>query len=256
MSFGKLRIKKCVVTAVLLTLLAYSGLIAAAAAESSPAAIHKVNINDPYEPFNRVMYRINDTLDRIIIKPLATLYNKIVPHPLVRGVRNFFSNVDMIPTTANDVLQGNFYQASSDAWRFGINSTAGLLGLFDVASNVGLNPNKEDFGLTLARWGYTNTGYLVLPFLGPSTARDMFAIPVDYYGFSIYPYVHPDQTRYVMYGVNILSKRAELLSYQNVMQALAVDRYVFIRDAYLQRRRWLVNRNKQLGDPYLQAATS
>lgn len=215
------------------------------------AAPKPVNPKDPYESFNRVVYHFNDAIDKWALKPVATLYNKIMPKPVNKGIANMFYNIDTVPTVFNDVLQGNIYQATSDAWRIGINSTVGILGFFDVAADIGLEPNKEDFGLTLARWGYVNSNYLVLPFFGPSTLRDAIGIPVDYYAFSVYPYIYPVQDRYRIYAVGVVSKRAELLHYQNVMQQAALDEYVFLRDAYMQRRAYLIERNKQLGDPYL-----
>ena len=227
--------------------------IAAPVSPSSPApAPVPGSAVDPYEPFNRVMFRFNDTLDKYLLKPLAKFYLKIIPAPLVTGIRNFFSNVDNVTTVPNDILQGNFYQGAHDSWRLVINSTVGILGFFDPAAHLGLGPNKEDFGLTLARWGYRNTGYLVVPFLGPSTTRDLIGFPVDYYFFSIYPYINPERTRYEIYGLGILSRRAELLSYQNVIQQAAIDKYVFMRDAWLQHRAWLIQRNQELGDPYLE----
>jgi len=206
---------------------------------------------DPYEPFNRVMFRFNDTVDKVLLKPLATLYLAIVPKPAVTGIRNFFSNVDTLPTIPNDILQGNFYQGIRDTWRLLINTTVGLLGFFDPATHIGLGPNKEDFGLTLAQWGYHHSGYLVIPFLGPTTTRDLIGFPIDYYFFSIYPHINPTRTRYELYGLGVLSRRAELLSYENVMEQAAIDRYVFMRDAWMQRRAWLINRNKELGNPYI-----
>lgn len=223
----------------------------ASTAPAPDASEPAVESPDPYESFNRVMFRFNDFFDRVFLKPLATLYIDIVPRPLVTGIRNFFSNVDTVPTIPNDVLQGNFYQGIRDTWRLLINTTVGLLGFFDPASHIGLGPNKEDFGLTLAQWGYRKSGYLVIPFLGPTTTRDLIGFPVDYYFFSIYPYINPARTRYEIYGLGILSRRAELLSYQNVMDQAAIDRYVFVRDAWMQRRTWLINRNKELGDPYI-----
>lgn len=212
--------------------------------------------NDPYEKFNRVIFSFNDTLDKYILKPIATLYVDIVPHPLVKGVRNFFLNIDTIPTVANDLLQINFYQATRDTWRLMINSTVGLLGFFDIATHIGLIPNREDFGLTLARWGYEHSNYLVLPFLGPSTPRDAIGIPVDYYVFSVYPHIDPESARYELYGLGFISRRAELLKFENIMQQAAVDRYIFVREAYMQRRAWLIGRNKELGDPYLESDMS
>lgn len=231
-----------------------SAFITNAFAQVDEAPKPRVNPKDPYEKFNRVMYTFNDTLDTFILKPVATVYNKIVPKPLSKGISNVFYNIDTIPTVVNDVLQANFYQATSDAWRLGINSTVGILGLFDVAGNIGLEPNQEDFGLTLAHWGYKNSNYLVLPFFGPSTPRDAIGLPVDYYLFSIYPYIHPTRQRYELYGLGVVSRRASLLRYSDVMEQASLDKYVFMRDAYMQRRAYLIQRNKELGDPYLDKA--
>ena len=210
------------------------------------------NTEDPYEHFNRAMFNFNDFLDRVILKPIATLYTQIMPKPLFQGVSNFFANIDTIPVVANDFLQGNFYQATSDAWRLGINSTIGIIGFFDVASRMGLEPNYEDFGLTLAQWGYKDTYYLVLPFFGPSTFRDALGMPVNYYGLSIYPYVHPPIRRYELYAWAVVAKRADYLSYDRVYQQVAIDKYAFMRNAYMQRRAYLIQRNKELGDPYIE----
>lgn len=207
-------------------------------------------INDPYEKFNRKIFNFNDALDTHILVPVSKLYNKIMPKPLNHGIYNVFSNLNNFPTIANDLLQGNFYQASSDSWRFFVNSTAGAAGLFDVASNMGLDPNTEDFGLTLARWGYTDSSYLVIPFLGPSTVRDTAGLPIDYFLFSPYNYVQDSRTRYTLYALNIVSKRAQLLQYQNLYNQIALDRYAFIRNAYLQQRANAIDRNQHLSDPY------
>jgi phospholipid-binding lipoprotein MlaA len=217
--------------------------------------MRQVNPEDPYEPFNRVMYNFNEVLDKYLIKPVATLYNKVVPKPLTKGIANFFSNIDTVPTVANDVLQANFYQATSDAWRLAINTTVGIGGFFDVAADMGLEHNYEDLGLTFARWGYTQSNYLVLPFLGPSTVRDGVAWPINYEYLTIYPYITPVRARYQLYALNLVSKRADLLRYQDVMQQATLDKYVFMRNAYLQRRNYLIQRNKELGDPYLEDKT-
>lgn len=210
-----------------------------------------VNPVDPYEPFNRVMFNFNDFIDKAILKPVATAYNKVIPKFIAKGINNMFSNIDTIPTVINDVLQINFYQAASDAWRFAVNSTIGIAGFFDVAQHVGLEPNAEDFGLTLARWGWKDSNYLVLPFLGPTTVRDGIAWPINYEYMTIYPYIYPVSTRYSIYGLSLVSKRAELLRFGDVMDQAALDRYVFMRDAYLQSRAYRIERNEQLGDPYL-----
>ena len=207
---------------------------------------------DPYESFNRIMYHFNDFLDNAILKPVATFYNKVMPKPLNKGIKNFFSNIDNVPTVVNDVLQGNLYQGVSDSWRLVINSTIGIVGFFDVAVNMGLEPNTEDFGLTLAQWGYTSSNYLVLPFFGPSTPRDTVGLPVDYYFFSVYPHIRPPSARYGIYGLGVVARRADLLSFENVMEQASIDKYAFLRDAYLQRRAYLIQRNKELGNPYLE----
>lgn len=206
---------------------------------------------DPYEKFNRAMFGFNEIVDKLVLTPIATLYNSLVPKPLNKGIGNFFNNIDTVPTVANDVLQGNFYQATSDAWRLGINSTVGILGFFDIATEVGLEPNTEDFGLTLAQWGYKNSDYLVLPFLGPTTPRDGVAFFINYYFLTIYPYIYPPQDRYRLYFAGIVDRRADLLNFQRVVDQAAVDKYVFMRDAFLQKRAYQIQRNKELGNPYL-----
>lgn len=209
------------------------------------------NPDDPFESFNRVMFRFNEVVDKAILKPVATVYNTVLPKPVAKCFSNFFSNIDTVPTIINDLLQANFYQATSDSWRLFFNSTVGLLGFFDVATRIGLEPNAEDFGLTLAQWGYINSRYLVLPFIGPSTVRDGFAWPINYEFMTIYPYVHPTRARYELFGASVVVKRADLLRYQEVFEQASLDKYSFVRNAYLQRRAYLIERNRELGDPYL-----
>jgi phospholipid-binding lipoprotein MlaA len=207
---------------------------------------------DPYETFNRPMFVFNDWLDRWILKPIAVVYSKVTPKPLSKGLSNAYNNIDTLPTLLNDILQGNFYQAINDSWRLGINTTIGIGGLFDVATAMGLEANnKQDFGLTLARWGWVNSNYLVLPILGPGTVRDQLSVYPNYY-LTIYPYIEPDSLMYGVYAGSVIVKRAEILRYQNVFEQAALDKYTFVRDAYLQRRAYLIERNKQLSNPYLE----
>jgi phospholipid-binding lipoprotein MlaA len=208
--------------------------------------------NDPYEHFNRAMFQFNEVVDRLVLKPVATLYIKIIPKPLSKGLSNFYYNIDTIPTVANDFLQANFYQGTSDAWRLAINSTIGIGGFFDVASDMGLEPNKEDLGLTFAQWGYRNSNYLVLPFLGPGTVRDQVAWPINYLFLTIYPHIYPVTERNELYLTSLVVKRAELLRYQNVLSEASLDDYTFIRDAYMQRRTYQLERNAELNNPYLE----
>ncbi len=204
-----------------------------------------VNPQDPYEKFNRVMYRFNEMIDKLILKPIASVYNAVLPNPVIRCFTNFYSNIDNVPTLANDLLQFNLYQAASDAWRLAINSTVGIVGLFDVASAIGLPPNTEDFGLTLARWGYKNSNYLVLPFFGPNTIRDAIGIPINYKYLTVYPYISPVSMRYWLYGGGVVVRRADLLRFQEVLDQASVDKYVFMRDAYMQHRAYLIQHNEE-----------
>lgn len=208
--------------------------------------------NDPYEHFNRVMFQFNEVADTLVLRPIATLYIKLIPKPLSKGLSNFYNNIDTIPTVANDLLQANFYQGTSDAWRLTINSSVGILGFFDWASEMGLEPNKEDFGLTLAQWGYRNSNYLVLPFLGPGTVRDQVGWPINYLFFTIYPYIYPVAERNKLYLSGQVVKRAELLRYQSVLEQASLDDYTFIRDAYMQHRAYQLERNAELNDPYFE----
>jgi len=234
-----------------------TGFIAPVYADTDAVDVENLNTQqDPYERFNRVMFNFNDKVDGAILRPVATIYIKVVPKPVSKALSNFYNNFDTIPTILNDLLQANFYQATSDFWRLTINSTAGILGFFDVASSLGLEENKEDFGLTLARWGYTNSNYLVLPFLGPGTVRDQMGWMINYEYLSLYPYIYPIHTRYQIYFTGVVVRRAELLRYQTVLEQAAIDKYVFIRDAYMQRRNYQIERNKELSDPYLEKEAS
>lgn len=214
--------------------------------DDAPAIPPAPVVHDPLESFNRVMFTFNEKLDQYVVRPIATFYNTIMPRPLNEGIHNFYSNLGQLPTIANDILQLNFYQMVNDMWRFGINSTVGILGFFDVATRIDLKYYANDFGLTLAAYGWKNSTYLVLPFFGPNTIRDTVEIPVDYFAFSIYPYVTPESRRYELYGVGVLDRRAQLLQFQNVFEEAAVDRYIFMRNAYMQRRAHQIEQNQHL----------
>lgn len=215
----------------------------AVAASADPLDTPTVDTKDPYEGFNRAMFTFNEKIDQYLLKPVARAYNAVMPRPLNEGVHNFFMNIGNLPTIANDLLQANFFQAANDSWRLVINTTVGVGGLFDVAERMKLKPYTNDFGLTLAKWGYANSNYLVLPFFGPNTLRDGIGLPVDYFAFSIYPYIDSTKTRYAVYGLGVVDKRAQLLKFQSVMDEAAVDRYVFVRNAYLQHRAYQIDQN-------------
>lgn len=194
---------------------------------------------DPFEGFNRAMYEFNDDLDRAIVKPLATGYQKVVPTPVSNSITNFFSNLDDVVVLINDILQLKFEQSLSDFGRITFNTTFGLGGLFDVASHMGLPKHDEDFGQTLGYWGVGSGPYLVLPFFGPRTLRDGLAIPVDWEANPLVN-IKDNNTYWGAIGLKYVDVRAGLLRASRILDTAALDPYVFMRDAYLQRRQNLV----------------
>ena len=207
--------------------------IALTGCASAPAK----NPADPFESFNRGVYQFNDTLDRAIAKPVAQGYNTVMPIPGKIMVNNFFSNLDDVIITANDLLQLKFAQAASDGARFLFNSTFGIFGLIDVAHR--LEKHNEDFGQTLGYWGVNSGPYLVLPILGPSNVRDGLGLYADSRPSKLRRVDHI-RTRNQLYLTKAINRRAQLLDQEKVLDAAALDRYEFIRDAYLLRRQSLV----------------
>lgn len=204
--------------------------------------VNKNNPNDPYEKFNRHSFNINMALDKVILKPAAKFYTYVVPAPVQGRVSDFYQNIDTVPTIANDILQAKFDFAIADSTRLVLNSTLGVFGLFDIAARLGLPKHHEDFGLTLAAWGKGRQSYyLMVPVLGPSTFRDTFALPFNRY-MSIYPYLKPRSLAHWLFAGSIINTRAQLLP-ADKMLATAFDPYVFMRDAYLQRRRHEIEDN-------------
>jgi phospholipid-binding lipoprotein MlaA len=195
------------------------------------------NPRDPLEPVNRSIYKFNDGWDKVVAQPVAEGYKAVLPPPVRNGVNNFFGNWRDTTTAINNLLQFKLGHAASDVGRIIVNTTVGFFGVFDVASRIGLQKHEQDFGLTLGVWGIPNGPYLVLPFLGPSTARDTVGYVVDIYTDpQIYLVTNSPET-YIVLGVRIVNVRANLLEAGQVFEQAAVDRYAFLRDAYLQRRR-------------------
>ena len=203
--------------------------------------------HDPLEPMNRAIYKFNEVVDDVILKPIAKTYKAITPDPVETGVSNFFNNVGEINTIVNDVLQLKFGQAGHDLTRFAINTTVGCLGIFDVATNLGLKRNKEDFGQTLGYWGVGAGPYIVLPFLGPSSLRDAPGLYVD---VKTEQSIAPTQTelhheeRQTLTAAEIIDARARLLRATKILDTAAKDPYVFIRESYLQKRESMVTDGK------------
>lgn len=191
---------------------------------------------DPWEGFNRPVFSFNDTLDTYALKPVAKGYQTVTPQFLEDGVHNVFRNIGDVTNLANNLLQGKVHDAGVDTGRLIFNTTFGLLGFFDVASEMGLQRSDEDFGQTLGAWGVGSGPYLVVPFLGPSSLRDAPAkIPDSFLG--PYPYIDHVPTRNVTRAVNVVDTRASLLSAEKLVSG---DKYVFIRNAYLQNREFRV----------------
>jgi phospholipid-binding lipoprotein MlaA len=191
--------------------------------------------SDPLEPVNRAVYKFNDLFDRLLLKPVATGYERFVPGVARTGVRNFFNNLLEPITIVNDVLQAKGHNAASDVMRFGFNTTFGVFGLIDVARPWGLDRHDEDFGQTFAVWGFGEGWYLVLPILGPSNVRDGLGVLAEW---KLQPVQYIDDTtlRYATYSLFLVSRRADLLAASDVLDAGSLDPYLQVREAYRQRR--------------------
>lgn len=204
--------------------------LASAGAASTP--------KDPLEKLNRATYAFNDALDRMLARPAARAYRKVVPEPARNAVSNFVANLNYPIVMVNDALQGKFKDAGSDVLRLIVNTTLGIGGLFDPASKMGLSAHDEDFGQTLGRWGIPPGPYLVLPIIGPSDFRDGPARYVDTYA-TPYTYAKSKNTEYALYGLTLLDRRVGLLSADGAVRS-AYDPYVFVRNAYVAHREYLV----------------
>ena len=191
--------------------------------------------NDPLEPYNRGMATFNDNVDKAVLKPVATVYKTITPPMARTGVSNFFANLGDAWSFVNNVLQLHPEGALNSAVRFTVNTVFGLGGIFDVASEMGVDRRKQDFGLTLGRWGVPTGPYVVLPLLGSSTVRDTLALPVDWQGNPL-DGVTPVATRNSLLGLRLVNTRANLLRASEVLDTAALDKYTFTRDVFLNLR--------------------
>jgi phospholipid-binding lipoprotein MlaA len=208
-------------------------------ASANCALSEEVQKVDPLEDINRVFYELNfNLIDPVFIKPIAIIYDQVTPKPVRQILRNFFSNLDEVPSLVNNALQGKFGQAGNSAGRFLMNTTIGLGGFFDVAKKVGLQPEEnEDFGQTLAVWGVPAGPYLMLPFFGPSTLRDAPSNFVDSL-FDPFSYNHRLPVRVAIKGIDLIELRADLLAIDDVISG---DEYLFIRDIYIQNREYVIS---------------
>jgi len=229
--------------ATVLSLLLAGALVGAVPAAPVPAApaqedAYAERNPDPWESFNRGVFRFNMAVDKAVLRPVARGYVRVTPEPVRQGVSNFFDNLRMPIVVVNSLLQGKVRESGSGTGRFLVNTTVGLLGVFDVATKMGLERHEEDLGQTLAVWGIQDGPYLVLPLLGPSTVRDGVGLVGDFFLDPVY-YVDDREVRYWARGIRILDTRANLLHLDRMIDT-AFDPYLFVRDAYLQRRQFLI----------------
>lgn len=214
-------------------------LVALLLAAAGPAAAVEPDERDPFERVNRATFAFNDALDRMLARPAARAYRRVVPEPARTAVSNFVANLEYPTTILNSALQGKFGEAGTGTARFVVNSTVGVAGLWDPATRLGLEATDEDFGQTLGHWGVPSGPYLVVPVFGPSSVRDAPSRFVDRYTNARRYVGDGDYTEYALWGVDVLDTRAELLAAQAALET-AFDPYALVRNAFLQRREYLV----------------
>jgi len=225
---------------------------AAALALGGCATVSDPDPRDPLEGMNRGIYSFNDKVDSWVLKPVATTYRDYVHAEIRDRVRNFFSNIADPMIGVHNLLQGKFEDGFFDFMRFGFNSTFGLLGLHDIASDMGYEKHNEDFGQTFGRWGMGTGPYLVIPLIGSSDLRDGVGLGLDYY-FDPMTGVRGKDLRWGLWAVRIVQVRTDLLDASRILEEAALDRYVFLRDAYLQRRRNLIYDGRPPREPEARA---
>jgi phospholipid-binding lipoprotein MlaA len=203
--------------------------------------------DDPLEGMNRAVFVFNDKIDQYALTPAAKGYRWVTPRPVRSNVTNFFSNIGDVYTAANNLLQLKVADGLEDVMRVVVNTVFGVGGLFDVATLAKLPKHTQDFGLTLGHYGVPAGPYLVLPMLGPSTVRDSAGLAADYF-MSPITWINSTAASWGLYGANLLSLRSNLLDASDLVADAAIDRYSFMRNAYLQRRRYLLSNGKSTGD--------
>ena len=204
-------------------------------------------IDDPFEDLNRDIFIFNEKLDEKLLKPAALTYRKVTPQFARTGVTNFFNNLEEIDTTINQVLQGEIKYAFNDAGRFVINTTIGLFGLIDVASKMGLERHDEDFGQTLGVWGFDSGPYIMIPFLGPSNPRDLLSRPISSFLSGTFA-MEDNDVKLTLIGIDALETRERLLDAETLIIG---DKYIFVKDAYVQSREYEINNGSTENDEFL-----
>lgn len=202
-------------------------------------ATRVANPDDPLEGYNRAMFGFNETVDKAVVRPVAQAYHDVAPLPVRSGIGNFFGNVGDVWIGGNNLLQGKVLDGLSDLLRFAVNTTVGIAGFFDVASELGLPKHDEDFGQTLGRWGVGEGAYFVVPFFGPRTLRDAAVLPIDLAGDDVWA-VRNIPLRNSLTALRIVNTRANLLGIDKTLEEGTLDKYAYARDFYLQQRRYKV----------------
>lgn len=213
-------------------------MFAGCAGNIPPAAKEDRAPSDPWEPLNRRIHNFNQGVDKISFKPLAKGYQRVLPETMQRGVSNFSKNLLGPLFIINNFLQGKFRRGFSETGRFLANSTFGILGLVDVGADLGMETYREDFGQTLAVWGVPDGPYVVVPILGPRTLRDATMIPLNFAADPVF-YLDSDTARWSIYAVRAVDLRARLFTVDALIED-SIDRYLTIRESYLQRREFLI----------------
>lgn len=219
----------------------------AALALAGCSTVQTPSKDDPWEGFNRTVFTFNDKVDQYALKPVAQGYVKVTPQPVRESVTNFFSNIGDVYNAANNFLQLKITDGVEDIMRIVINTVFGVGGLFDVATAAKLPKHNQDFGLTLGHYGVPSGPYLVLPLFGPSTVRDGAGLVGNYF-INPLSYVDPSAVSWGLYGLNVVSTRANLLGASDLLEGAAIDKYSFVRNTYLQRRRYLLSDGHAKGD--------
>jgi phospholipid-binding lipoprotein MlaA len=220
------------------------------ACASIPAGVEP-SPRDPWEPFNRSVFEFNEGLDKYLLKPVVAAYRFILPEIVRDGIYNFFSNYSDIYTALQNLLQGKPDLAFNDLMRVAVNTIFGLGGLMDVATPGGLPKHKEDWGQTFGVWGVPSGPYLVLPFFGPSTIRDTFGTAADLETDYLFKYIPDVGLRNSITGLRVINARNTFYEAGDLLDGAALDKYSFIRDAYLQRREYQINEGRNDEEPLM-----
>ena len=209
-------------------------------------SINSDQVNDPFEEFNRKTFEFNENLDEKILRPVAKFYSNFPPKVKI-GVTNFFNNLEDVETSVNQALQGKPKKSINDLTRFLINSTIGLAGFIDVASKIGLERHEEDFGQTLGVWGFDSGPYIMIPFLGPSNPRDLLSRPISSFLSGTFA-MEDNDVKITLLGIDALETRERLLDAETLIIG---DKYIFVKDAYIQSREYEINNGSTEDDEFL-----